>query len=394
MNSREKLLAGMVGGLVLMIAAYFVWSAASEATSTRNARVASLNQEIARQDRTLTLASRATKQLALLKQRSLPSNREVANAVYSEFLLDLVDRVGFRDPSVRSVERRFRKASFDRLRFDIDAEATLDQLTEFLAEFYTVGDLHRIDTMSIKPLRDSRHLDVALSVEAISLPTAERETVGDVPSTDVTSETIGAARHAILNRALFFPLNIAPQLEEIPDQQLVRGRRWRLEAKASDADPWDKVTFEVTTETPEGLEFEPDGKTAKLAWTPREVGEHTIALAIRDSGSPIREAVREFKLTVVDPPEDSDTPNFDRSRVIGFDHASQTYLVATVASGERRQAWFDVRTQGKVLKVDVGSRVRIGSVEGQLSEIGRRHVQIKTGTGSLRIAIGENLAPS
>ncbi len=40
-------------------------------------------------------------------------------------------------------------------------------------EFYSAGFLHQIRKMDVKPVQNSRELDVNLTIEALSLPTAE-----------------------------------------------------------------------------------------------------------------------------------------------------------------------------------------------------------------------------
>ncbi len=390
MNQREKTLAALVGLLVVSLVGYFVWSATQKSLNQRRSAITNLRNQLDQQDRTLRKASRATAQLQALEQQSLPKDRETANSLYQQWLLDLVDRLGFTDPSVQVAERRSRGGIFDQLRFEVDAIASKDQLVSFLAEFYTSADLHRIQQLSLKPIKGTRDLDVLISIEALSLPNSNRKSVGDLRSDRVNAADVAAFEQQILDRSMFFPANEPPQLQSIPDQRVTLGSTWRLTASATDPDTWDELQYSLQGTPPEGLVLEPgDDGQARLSWQPQAPGEYAIELLVADSGHPSRTDVKSFRVTVFEPPPAEETGT--TRRVLGFDDATQTFLVATVASGNAQQAWFNVRTQGKMLKISVGDTIDIGSILGDLAVIGPTHVEITTELGTRRIRIGESL---
>ena len=118
MNRREKLLAGLVACLAVMMVAYLVWGSVQTALARRNATLTNLRKQVQEQERTLRKASAATRKLAELQKRSLPTDRERANSLYQQWLLNLVDRLGFIDPSVQVADRRTRGGFYSQGRFE------------------------------------------------------------------------------------------------------------------------------------------------------------------------------------------------------------------------------------------------------------------------------------
>jgi hypothetical protein len=389
MNSREKLLAAAVGLLALMMVVYITWSRVSSALASRHATLTNLQKEVDDQDRVLNEAAKASRKLADLQKRSLPVEQERAQSAYQQWLLNLVDWLEFIDPSVKVSDRRARGSYYHVSRFEVDANATFEQLTEFLTAFYLSGDLHRIQQLRITPVAQSRELDVFIVVEALSLPGAQRTTVGDVASTRLTNQDVSAIQETILNRNMFFPPNEPPKFERIADQRVVRGASMRLAVKATDADAWDTLAFDLRSEPIEGMKLEPRGDgEAELIWSPQENGDYPIELEVCDDGLPRRKEKASFKVTVVDPPPVAPS---DGRRMIGFDDAKQTFLVGTVGVGEQREAWFSVRTTGQVLKLNKGAQFDVGSILGELTLIGDRFVEISTPDGVVQVRVGQSL---
>jgi hypothetical protein len=321
----------------------------------------------------------------------LPTDRERATSLYQQWLLNLVDWLGFIDPSVLVTDRRTASGYYEQVRFEVAAQATLEQLTDFLAAFYSSGDLHRIQLLTVKPIKDSRHVDILIGIEAVSLPGSKRNSVGDLTSNRFTSDQLEVMEKIILDRSMFFPANKPPEFASIASQRVAKGTTLRVQAKAADPDPWDALEFSLSGEPPAGVQLQPRGNDqAELSWTPEEIGEFTIELNVSDNANPRGTDRVSVQVSVVEPPP-SDQPASGRRRVVGFDDATQTFLVATVANGQQRQAWFSVRTKGELLKLSTGDAVDVGSILGKIALIDESQVHISTADGTLSLRVGQSL---
>jgi hypothetical protein len=393
MNRREKLLGGLVALLALIMVVYFGWDNARNALARRHATLTNLRNEAKEQDRLLDQAAKATRQLLDLQKRSLPNDRERAHSAYQQWLLDLVDRLEFLQPSVQVADRRAGGSSYDQSRFEISADATLEQLTKFLAKFYSSGDLHRIHQLTIKPVPGSRRLTVLIVIEAIGLPGSQRTTVGDIASPQLASLDLQAMQDTILDRNMFFPPNEPPKFESIAKQHIVRGAPMKVVVKATDPDSWDTLAFSLVGEPPEGVKIERRGAgEAEVRWSPNDNGNYSIELEVQDDGRPRLAHQISFEVAVVDPPVVDVAPSDGRRRVVGFDDATQTFLVATLGIGDQLEAWFSIRTTGQLLKLSTGDKLDVGSFLGELVSIREKLVEISTPEGLVRVRLDQSLS--
>ena len=274
------------------------------------------------------------------------------------------------------------------MRFTVEVFGTIDQVTNFLTEFYAIGDLHRIYQLTISPpAAGSRLLKTNMTIEAMSLQGCQRKQIGDIASERVKRPELDLLRQAVVDRSFFFPANESPRLEEIVPQQIARDATLSVVAVARDPDPWDTLEFAIQGEKPEGLEINKRSPTeAEIRWKPTANGDYEIELAVSDSGSPKRVDARKFKVTVVDPPP----PTVAVSEP-GFDDASQTFLVGTMASGGEWRAWFNVRTKGDMLKPKVGDELKVGTITGTVDAISDNRVELTLGDARTRLRVGQSV---
>lgn len=385
MNSRERLLASLVGLLLVLLVSYFVYRKVSTAVARRQGSINALQRDLEKQDRTIRQGSQAGKTLQALQLRSLPKEREQARSAYQQWLLDRVDRVGFREPTVRATDRTIRGRFFDQLSFQVDAEATLQQVVEFLHQFYSTDDLHRIQLLTLQPIKGTQDLDVIIWIEALILPGSQRATVGDVASNRMQGQTLSDLQQVILERSMFLPANIPPSLAEIGKQEIPRGKPFSLKVNASDPDQLQKLTYALVGTAPEGAQL--DVATGELRWTPAANGSYDFALQVTDDGTPRRSDDTSFQLVVVDPPPEQPAAPPEPS----FDEAATAFLVGTILNGENRQLWLMVRATGKMEKLSVGDTLRVGKISGTIHRIGERDADIRTDDGDLRVRVGQSL---
>jgi hypothetical protein len=133
----------------------------------------------------LAKAKRVGRELEALEKKSLPWDPELARARYQDWLLQLVKESGLVNANVDSgepitVSRADRKTKrsveiFTRYTFTVRAKGDLAQITRFLFDFYRGGHLHKIRSFSLTPLGQSQQVNLNVTIEALSLPQADRE---------------------------------------------------------------------------------------------------------------------------------------------------------------------------------------------------------------------------
>lgn len=181
MKKRERALAIAVGALAAVYVGNWLFEQAlTGPVRERELTIQRIRKNIASKERTLRDARRAVQQLDQWNQKSLPSDVELARSLYQQWLLELVEQVGFEQPNVDSGEVTARRGSgkdvvFRRLGTTIRGRGTLAQLTDFMYDFYRANHLHQVQRLAITPVPNTGKLDLSLSIEALVLPQADRQ---------------------------------------------------------------------------------------------------------------------------------------------------------------------------------------------------------------------------
>ncbi len=182
LRRREKVLAGVAAAVLALVLWQFGLVLVRSRMSTPGASLSDLRaQRDTKQNvldghrRTVERAEQAAAKLAEWQRRCLPSDPAAARAHYQEWLRELIERLEFRDREVFSGEPQSRQGAggvpiYTVFPFRIQGRATLEQVVRFLHAFYTAGHLHKV-------------LDISVSIEALSLPRADRrDRLGEVRS--------------------------------------------------------------------------------------------------------------------------------------------------------------------------------------------------------------------
>lgn len=158
--------------------------------------------------RTVERAALAAAKLAEWQRRCLPSDPAAARAHYQDWLRELIERLDFRDREVFSGEPQSRQGAggvpiYTVFPFRIQGRATLAQVVQFLHAFYTAGHLHKIRRLTLYPAEGSGLLDVSMSIEALSLPKADRrETLSELRSDRLQLDDVAAYLEQIDRRLM------------------------------------------------------------------------------------------------------------------------------------------------------------------------------------------------
>jgi hypothetical protein len=173
LSKREKVLAGVVGVLLVGTAAYATLGAVVRPLLVRNPALTGLEQELQKKKLALEAALKAKEKMADLRKRSLPREVTVARSEYQTWLLKLaethlrsfkvvVNMVGATTPSKEP-------PPYNRFSFTVTGQASLAKVIQFLYEFYSVGYLHQIDKLALGPVQKTGDLQVNIEVQALSL---------------------------------------------------------------------------------------------------------------------------------------------------------------------------------------------------------------------------------
>lgn len=173
---RKQILSTLFVALLLFYCGdWLLRGAVFDPLSNARKRTTQLEQRIEKRQSFLSRARQAQSVLAAWQSQSLPSNAVVARSLYQGWLLELVDYVELERPSVNSNPPVTKRGGYRVLSFSAQGRGTLRQLTTFLFEFYRAAHLHQIRSLIITPVPRSDEFDLSVSIEALSLSSADRK---------------------------------------------------------------------------------------------------------------------------------------------------------------------------------------------------------------------------
>lgn len=175
MNQREKLLAG---GVVLLLAGWGasgLWQRYQSAVDGRSDALLDIRTQVERAKLEAHIARSAAKDLERYQELSLPSDRNVAQSEYRDWLIDRLEGAGLAMDDVKAIGASGRQGdAFESLTFTAVASGTLESLTKFLDGFHRSGQLHKITALKLKPTPEGTELDINLTIQALIVPGVTR----------------------------------------------------------------------------------------------------------------------------------------------------------------------------------------------------------------------------
>jgi len=227
MNSREKLLAIAVGTLAVLWAGTRGVDRFHEARDKNYRTLASVKKELGLAREANQRGRQAQSEIRKLARQSLPTDLDMAKSSYEDWLREQLIDSGLYlseldDKSSGGGNKRFQEISFQ-----ISAQGSLSQLSNFLHHFYRAGHLHRISEANLAPNRDSEALDILLTIDALSLDDCKRsDTLTDRPS-ELELPPLEEIRQAIVGRNIFAAYRstlLDGSKENEPDSLLAKAR--------------------------------------------------------------------------------------------------------------------------------------------------------------------------
>lgn len=174
MTSREKTLIGAVA------AAGALWFGTQGLTRYRETVDRNTNLQM-EAERTLSEArtaelrgQRARKQVNEWRGLSLPTNRDVAESLYQDWLRTQLTGAGMTVTQIADKSGSARNPQFGEVAIEVRADGALPQLTDFLHRFYSGPHLHRISNATITAADGGQKLSITMTAAALILPDAKR----------------------------------------------------------------------------------------------------------------------------------------------------------------------------------------------------------------------------
>jgi len=391
MTKRERTLAMLVGVSLLILVALYAGKKVSDTLRSRRAQIAGLEKQVRDKSRTVRLSQEQADRMQDYQRRALPSDPEKARSLYQTWLLGLVKDAGFQDAQVGVLPARSEKGIYDALAFSVSGRGDLRKLVTFLHRFYSADLLHRVRRLYAKRVPGTKQLDLALSIDAVSLPGSDNtDKLNDQPSQRLTRGGLDSYLEAILNRNLTGPANKEPTIETIGEQSKYAGDVVSFSIKARDPDKLDRMTYSLDGNGLPNAKIDP--ASGQFEWPAEKIGDYEVVVAATDDGFPPTPARQTVKIRITERPPEAAAPPPTVAKP-SFEQAKFAYVTAITESGGKRQAWISLRTEGKLLKLFEGEEFQIGEVTVKIARIAEKSVEFDAPVLEKRflVSLGQNV---
>ncbi len=394
MNKREKILAAMVGLLILVGGVLYATSYVSQTMANKNSQILNLETQIDQKQLAIRQSITAAERMTLYERRSLPPDLERARSLYQTWLLKVVTDVGLSEPNVNVVSSQSHRGLYNQLGFTVSGRGDIRQLTRLLYSFYEADYLHRIRRLHVRRIQGSRQLDIGLAIDAVSLPTATHmDSLSEFPSGRLAHGSLQDYYDVILARNLKGPPNNPPVFESISDQRVNTNSSVSFTVRARDPDGQDQIRYSMDADGISGAAFDP--QSGQFRWRPTSPGDYQVTFHAVDDGFPPMSASQRVRISVTDPPPPAPR---EEPKVVAakpsFAMAKFAYVSGITEVNGRRQTWINLRADGSVLKLFEGDEFTVGEVPVMVRQIHGNTVELEAEVleKRFRVRLGQNLA--
>jgi Tfp pilus assembly protein PilO len=393
MNPRERMIAVSIAAVLGLFVAWYVVSSYREQLDSKDGKLQKLTSEVQKKKAEIAKGQSAAKRLAQYEEHSLPSNPDVAASLYGGWLIKTAQTAGLSDVKLDKRPTGAVKDAYHRLTYTLNAKGELAEVIQFLYEFESMDWLHRFDSVKLTPENNSRQIDLTCNITALSLKSAPRDRqLVERKLEAFKQQPLAAYRDPLLNRNFFGAPNQPPKIDMPSRQEAIIDRTWEVSIKGVDPDPLDKLTYELSESPDASAKLDP--KTGKLSWRPTAKGEFAFKVVVHDDGLPSKSSnVHKFMVAVKDPPPKVEVKT-EAPKKPPFDDAKYTVLTAVTSRNDEGEIWLHIRSRGEQRKFQVGDDFTIGTVKGEVLEIGVDDVILSINGTPQRLVVGQSLAGS
>lgn len=391
MKDRERLLTIGIGGLMVIVACCLTWSYIYGQFEEKSTRLERVEKDLSKKKLEQLSVQKASKRLSEYEAKSLPRDVDLARSLYSTWLLRTADQdVKLKLVEVQPLAVRPIRGTYQRMSFSLVGRGTISQMADLLYRFHSADWLHRIDSLRIEPVKNSKEVDLSLTISAASVNTAAKsEALPTRIDQDFVSKPLSYYLDPILERNKFRPPNQTPRIDSPSRAQSIVKKSFETTFKGVDPDAVDQVEYRLTKNSEPPAKLDP--KTGRFTWTPPSKGDFKFEIEVLDDGIPRQKSAHTFTLSVVDPPPPPEEKPVEVVKKPMFDHAKHTYLTAVVSADDEPQAWLNTRTTGETYKLHRGDSFEIGSIKAEIAEIDEASVLLTVDGKPRRLYKGDKL---
>jgi hypothetical protein len=268
----------------------------------------------------------------------------------------------------------------------------MPKLVSFLHRFYSADLLHRVRRLHAKRVPGTKQLDLAVAIDAVSLPTADStDKLNDQAARKLVYGDLTAYLGTILQRNLSGPANKEPNIELPTELTKYAGDVVAFTVKSQDPDKLDRVSYAIEGKGLANAKI--DAKSGAFEWPAGEIGEYEIVVAATDDGYPPKIARQTVKIRIAEKPPESAPPPPAVPKP-SFDLAKFAFVTAITEADGKRQAWVSLRAEGKLLKLFEGDEFQIGEVTVKITRIAEKTIELDAAVLEKRllVTLGQNVA--
>lgn len=378
MERREKILAIAAGTLGALFLGNFVFNHVKD--SIQQAKNDVINAEKKFDQRDLEEREQYNKLMDLRDWQdiSLPSEVSAAKNEYQTWLQSLPR---FSNLIVRPTgdAKRIEQGDYSILTYQLTGQGTLEDVSDFLFNFYNTNLMHRIQSMSLNPATSSasdnysEQLQITIQVEAISMGDASAVSqLATVPTPDYWTEEefVQLVRDSILDRNLF-NYNAAPEVAEIRTRT-VSGDEQDTSFRVSATDPEGRPLRFALKNAPRGMTI--NSSTGEITFAPRDREEDKtyegIVVLVDDMGLKQRQVSQTFSVKV----EKAVEPEVVAEDT--FDPTAYAYITAFFERDGEQFLIIDDRAGGRSLQLKENETFELGGIDFTLMSINWEQKQV------------------
>lgn len=207
MTTREKQLTVAVAAAGALWAGSQGWVRYRNAVDAAHEAQATAEQELAAAEVEVNRGRRARAQVVAWREQSLPTDVDVAESLYRDWLSGELKAAGLSVPQVSERARARVGEEAAELTFTVSAKGELKQWLDFFKRFRAAPHLHRLSEATLVPDDERKQLTGTLRVDALSLPDGRRQDklAQADESADADHEATGELIAAIDQRGPFRP---------------------------------------------------------------------------------------------------------------------------------------------------------------------------------------------